>query len=113
MTANLAPSKFSTPANAKPSSNKWCFFNPTTPVIPSEAKDLNACHSRVSGNPVLPLFGHGQAEDIQKYISALKDRNVNVRLTAVKALGAIKDQRSVGPLISALKDKDNGMTKDK
>jgi HEAT repeat protein len=39
---------------------------------------------------------------VPDFISALKENDENLRITAVRALGKIKDARAVGPLISTL-----------
>jgi hypothetical protein len=45
-------------------------------------------------------------------IAALKDKDVNVRLSAAAGLGKIKDPRAVEPLIAVLKDTDVRVRRD-
>ena len=49
------------------------------------------------------------AEEVDDFISHLKDEDPGVRAEAAKALGNIGDPRAVDPLILALNDSDSGV----
>jgi HEAT repeat protein len=55
---------------------------------------------------VVDCLGEIGAPAVEPLIEALKDESYFVRISAVQALGKIKDPRAVVPLIQALKDKD-------
>jgi len=57
------------------------------------------------GDVIATKFGVG--DEVSVLISALKDKNSNVREKAASALGKIGDERAVEPLIQALKDEDS------
>ena len=92
---------------------KWTFSDETSlPVkIPSGSYETpnDAPFKEAFHEGFCPAIFRALSElrGIEPLISALKDKDINLRKAAAKALGEIKDPRAVEFLISALKDKES------
>lgn len=56
---------------------------------------------------LIRVFGGNAA--VQRFIEALKDRAIGVRIEAALALGEFQDKRAIEPLVEGLKDSDSSM----